>query len=171
VFKKIKWKDLPKIFLTTVWTTAKVTIILACALVAAWIITAVKLSDEIVRSFGFLIDKPVLLVVICQLIFLLLGMVMDLGSIVMIMVPVLMPLVKAAGIDLVYFGILMIINLTFGMITPPVGAVLYIGMGISKAGIAETMKGAWPFMAVEIVLIILFAVVPEIITVPLSWLL
>ena len=98
-------------------------------------------------------------------------MVMDLGSIVMIMVPVLMPLVKAAGIDLVYFGILMIINLTFGMITPPVGAVLYIGMGISKASIIETMKGAWPFMAVEVALIILFALVPEVITVPLSWLL
>jgi len=98
------------------------------------------------------------------------GMPLDLGSSVMIMVPVLVPLINAAGINLEYFGILMVINLTFGMITPPEGAVLYIAMGISKASLVETMKGAWPFMLVEIALIFLFALVPEIIMVPLEWL-
>jgi len=168
VYKKIKFTDLFEIFCSTVRTTASVMMIVAGATVAAWAITACNLSRDIVSTFSGLNQHPVVFMLICQLIFLLFGMVMDLGPIVMIMVPVLMPLVKEFGIDPTYFGIVMIINLTFGLVTPPVGTVLYVGSGISKIGIADTVRGAWPFMLAEIVLIFLFSVFPQIILVPLN---
>ncbi len=170
VYKRIKLSDLKGLFLNATKQTAKVMMIVACALVVSWVITASNVSRDIVSGFGFLVDHPVLLVLVCQLIFLVFGMVMELSPILMIMMPVLMPLINAAGVDPVYFGIISIINLTFGMITPPVGNVLYVGMGISGTGVGETMKGAAPFMIVEIALILLFTFVPALIQVPLSFL-
>ena len=111
---------------------------------------------------------PILLVLCCQLLFILFGMVLDIVPIIMILVPVMLPLVKAAEVNLEYFGILSIITMTFGLITPPVGTVLYVGSGISKISIAEAVKGAMPFMAAEVVVIVLLSLFPQIITVPLS---
>lgn len=170
VYKKIRFRDVPEILRNATKTTAQCMLIVAGALVVSWVIIACKLSATIVDSFSFLVAHPKLFVLVCQLIFLMFGMVMDLGPIVMIMVPVLLPLVKAAGIDVTYFGILMIINLTFGLVTPPVGNVLYVGTGISGATIGDTIRGAAPFMIAEIILIILFTFIPSLILVPLGWL-
>lgn len=170
VYRKIKFKDIPGILRSATKTTAQCMLIVAGALVVSWVIIACKLSASIVESFSFLVAHPKLFVLVCQIIFLIFGMVMDLGPIVMIMVPVLLPLVKAAGIDTTYFGILMIINLTFGLVTPPVGNVLYVGTGISGASIGETIRGAAPFMITEIILIVLFTFIPSLILTPLGWL-
>lgn len=169
IYKRIKFKDLFEMFGVTVETTARVTVIVAASLLVSWIMTVSQLSATLVNSFSFLVEHPVLLMLACQVLFLLMGMVMETSSIIMIMVPIILPLVKAAGISVEYFGVVMIINLTFGMLTPPVGTVLYVGMGISKASMAETIKGAAPFMLLEILLIILFSVFPEIITVPMAF--
>lgn len=170
IYKRIKLKDLFEMFSATVETTARVTVIVAASLLVSWIMTVSQLSATLVSSFSFLVEHPVLLMLACQVLFLLMGMVMETSSIIMIMVPILIPLVKAAGIGVEYFGIVMIINLTFGMLTPPVGTVLYVGMGISKASMGETLRGAAPFMILEVILIILFSVFPEIITVPMAML-
>lgn len=170
IYKKIKPKDLWGIFNATVLTTARVTIIVAASLIVSWIITVSQLATALIESFSFLVEHPLLLVLACQVLFLLMGMVMEASSIILIMVPILMPLVNAAGVNPEYFGILMIINLTFGMLTPPVGTVLYVGMGISKATLSETLKGAAPFMLLEVVLILAFTFFPEIIITPMGWL-
>lgn len=170
IYKKIKLKDLWGIFNATVLTTARVTIIVAASLIVSWIITVSQLAAALIESFSFLVEHPLLLVLACQILFLLMGMVMEASSIILIMVPILMPLVNAAGVNPEYFGILMIINLTFGMLTPPVGTVLYVGMGISKATLSETLKGAAPFMLLEVALILAFTFFPEIIITPMGWL-
>lgn len=170
IYRKIKISDLWEIFNTTVYTTARVTLIVAASLVVSWIITVSQLASTMVDSLSFLVENPLLLVFACQILFLLLGMVMETSSIILIMVPILMPLVTAAGINAEYFGILMIINLTFGMLTPPVGTVLYVGMGISKASLTETLKGAAPFMILEVILILVFTLFPGIIITPMEWL-
>ena len=125
VYKGLKPADLPGILLDTVRSTGKVLFIVGGSLAVSWIITASNLSREIVSSFHGLVAHPVLLVLCCQLLFILFGMVLDIVPIIMILVPVMLPLVKAAGINLEYFGILSIITMTFGLITPPVGTVLY----------------------------------------------
>jgi TRAP-type C4-dicarboxylate transport system permease large subunit len=101
---------------------------------------------------------------------LLIGLVMDLTPAILIFTPVLLPLVKMAGIDPVYFGIVMVINLCIGLITPPVGTVLYVGCGISKISLADLTKGIWPFLVVHAIVLALLILFPEIITVPLAWL-
>ena len=168
VYKGLKPADLPGILLDTVRSTGKVLFIVGGSLAVSWIITASNLSREIVSSFHGLVAHPVLLVLCCQLLFILFGMVLDIVPIIMILVPVMLPLVKAAGINLEYFGILSIITMTFGLITPPVGTVLYVGSGISKISIAEAVKGALPFMIAEVIVIVLLSLFHQIITVPLS---
>ena len=168
VYKGLKPADLPGILLDTVRSTGKVLFIVGGSLAVSWIITASNLSREIVSSFHDLVAHPVLLVLCCQLLFILFGMVLDIVPIIMILVPVMLPLVKAAGINLEYFGILSIITMTFGLITPPVGTVLYVGSGISKISIAEAVKGALPFMIAEVIVIVLLSLFHQIITVPLS---
>lgn len=168
VYKGLKPRDLPGILIDTVRSTGKVLFIVGGSLTVSWIITASNLSREIVSSFHGLVAHPVLLVICCQFLFILFGMVLDIVPIIMILVPVMLPLVKAAGVNLEYFGILSIITMTFGLITPPVGTVLYVGSGISKISIAEAVKGALPFMAAEVLVIVLLSFFPQIITVPLS---
>ena len=118
--------------------------------------------------FHGLVAHPVLLVLCCQLLFILFGMVLDIVPIIMILVPVMIPLVNAAGVNLEYFGILSIITMTFGLITPPVGTVLYVGSGISRISIVEAVRGAFPFMMVEVAVIIALSIFPQIVLVPLS---
>ena len=168
VYKGLKVSDLPGILLDTVRSTGKVLFIVGGSLTVSWIITASNLSKDLISSFHGLVAHPILLVLCCQLLFILFGMVLDIVPIIMILVPVMLPLVKAAEVNLEYFGILSIITMTFGLITPPVGTVLYVGSGISKISIAEAVKGAMPFLAAEGVVIVLLSLFPQIITVPLS---
>ena len=168
VYKGLKVSDLPGILLDTVRSTGKVLFIVGGSLTVSWIITASNLTKDLISSFHGLVAHPILLVLCCQLLFILFGMVLDIVPIIMILVPVMLPLVKAAEVNLEYFGILSIITMTFGLITPPVGTVLYVGSGISKISIAEAVKGAMPFMAAEVVVIVLLSLFPQIITVPLS---
>ena len=168
VYKGLKVSDLPGILLDTVRSTGKVLFIVGGSLTVSWIITASNLSKDLISSFHGLVAHPILLVLCCQLLFILFGLVLDIVPIIMILVPVMLPLVKAAEVNLEYFGILSIITMTFGLITPPVGTVLYVGSGISKISIAEAVKGAMPFMAAEVVVIVLLSLFPQIITVPLS---
>ena len=132
VYKGLKVSDLPGILLDTVRSTGKVLFIVGGSLTVSWIITASNLSKDLISSFHGLVAHPILLVLCCQLLFILFGMVLDIVPIIMILVPVMLPLVKAAEVNLEYFGILSIITMTFGLITPPVGTVLYVIIFIAR---------------------------------------
>ena len=168
IYKGLKVGDLPGILLDTVRSTGRVLFIVGGSLTVSWIITASNLSKDLVSYFHAFVEYPIILVLCCQLLFILFGMVLDIVPIIMILVPVMLPIVKAAGVSLEYFGILSIITMTFGLITPPVGTVLYVGSGISKISIADAVKGAFPFMMVEVLVIVALALFPQIITVPLE---
>ena len=96
-------------------------------------------------------------------------MVMDLTPTVLILVPVLMPLVKEAGIDPVYFGVLFILNCSIGLITPPVGNVLNVITGVSKLPFEQCVKGVLPYLAAMLGLLLLFTLFPALILAPLRW--
>ena len=168
IYKGLKVSDLPGILLDTVRSTGRLLFIVGGSLTVSWIITASNLSKDLVSYFHAFVEHPIILVLCCQLLFILFGMVLDIVPIIMILVPVMLPIVKAAGVSLEYFGILSIITMTFGLITPPVGTVLYVGSGISKISIADAVKGAFPFMMVEVLVIVALALFPQIITVPLE---
>ena len=89
---------------------------------------------------------------------------------ILILTPILMPIVKTAGIDPVYFGVLFIINNAIGLITPPVGIVLNVICCVSKISMSELMKGLWPFLWAELVVLLLLVLFPSLVLVPLKWL-
>jgi TRAP-type C4-dicarboxylate transport system permease large subunit len=96
-------------------------------------------------------------------------MVMDLTPAVLIFAPILLPLVKSAGIDPIYFGLIMVLNLVIGLITPPVETVLYVGCGIGKISMTDLVKKLIPFLIVEMAVLLLMILFPKLVMVPLNW--
>ncbi|PRX40576.1 tripartite ATP-independent transporter DctM subunit [Planifilum fimeticola] len=170
VYRNIGPRQLYDALIRSAKTTSVVMFVASAAIVSAWMITVANVPQEMTELLNPLIDSPLLLLLFINLLLLAVGMVMDLTPTILILTPVLMPIVKAAGIDPVYFGIIMVINLCIGLITPPVGTVLYVGCGISRISIGELVKGLWPFMLVEIAILLLLVFFPQIVTVPLEWL-
>lgn len=170
VYRNIGPRQLYDALIRSAKTTSVVMFVASAAIVSAWIITVANVPQGMTELLNPLIDRPLLLLLLINLLLLAVGMVMDLTPTILILTPVLMPIVKAAGIDPVYFGIIMVINLCIGLITPPVGTVLYVGCGISRISIGELVKGLWPFLLVEIAILLLLVFFPQIVTVPLEWL-
>jgi tripartite ATP-independent transporter DctM subunit len=170
IYRELKLDELYQVLIASAKTTSVVMFVAAAAMVSAWLITVANVPAEIAGYMGSLVDSPLLLMVVIMIFLLLIGLVMDLTPAILIFTPVLLPLVKMAGIDPVYFGIVMVINLCIGLITPPVGTVLYVGCGISKISLADLTKGIWPFLVVHAIVLALLILFPEIITVPLAWL-
>jgi TRAP-type transport system large permease protein len=168
IYRELKLSDLSHVLVAAAKTTAVVMFVAAAAMVSAWLITVADVPGEMAGLLGGLVEKPMLLMLLINLILLAVGLVMDLTPALLIFTPVFLPLAKLAGIDPVYFGILMVINLCIGLITPPVGTVLYVGCGISKIGIGELTKGIWPFVLVHVIILVLLILFPSIITVPLE---
>ena len=100
----------------------------------------------------------------------LVGTSMDMTPTILILAPVLMPVVKAAGIDPVYFGVLFIINTSIGLITPPVGTVLNVVAGTGKMSMDEIVRGVWPFLLAQFAVLFLLVLFPELVLTPLRWL-
>ncbi len=168
VYRTMDFKSIVRVFRNTVRTTASVMFICGASMVAAWAISAGRVPAMLVDLCSGLIHRPILLMVLFQLVFLVMGMFLDVGPNILILTPIVLPIVEAAGIDPIYFGVLMVINLTFGEVTPPVGIALYASSGISKIDVMDTVRGALPFMIAEIAMIMLFACVPQIIEWPLA---
>jgi TRAP-type transport system large permease protein len=171
IHREINITDLGEIFIATTKTTGAVMFVVAAAMVSAWMITVANVPTEMAKMLGPLITQPLLLMLIINIILLFVGMVMDITPAILILTPVLLPIVKQAGVDPVYFGVIMIINLCIGLITPPVGTVLYVGSGLSKLNIMQVAYGALPFIVVEILMLLLFILFPSIILAPLKILL
>jgi TRAP-type C4-dicarboxylate transport system permease large subunit len=89
---------------------------------------------------------------------------------ILILTPILMPVIKQAGIDPVYFGVLFIINNAIGLITPPVGVVLNVVCGVSRVTMEEVIKGVWPFMIAQLAVLLLLVIFPWLVTGPAKWL-
>jgi TRAP-type C4-dicarboxylate transport system permease large subunit len=98
------------------------------------------------------------------------GTALDMMPTILILTPVLMPIVKQAGIDPIYFGVLFIINNAIGLLTPPVGTVLNVVCGVSKIKMDDIVKGVWPFMVAQLLVLLRLILFPSLVTVPARWL-
>lgn len=169
-YKALTYEKIQEIFLSTIKTTAMVMFVAAAAMISAFAITVAQIPNELVQFIQGLTDSPTVLMLIIMIFLLLVGCVMDLIPAVLIFVPVLLPVLRAYHIDIAYFGIMMVINLSIGLITPPVGTVLYVGSGISKLGVGKLSKGILPFLTIYILILLAMALFPDIVIVPMNWL-
>ena len=170
VYREMNIRQLYDVLFQAAETTAIVMLLVAAAAVSAWLITIADFPAQVVTLLQPLIDSPRILMATIMLIVFLIGMPMDLTPTVLILVPVLMPLIEAAGIDPVYFGVMFILNCSIGLITPPVGNVLNVIAGVSRLSFEECSIGVVPYLAGMIFLLILFLIFPGLITVPADWL-
>lgn len=169
IYRELTLKSFYRILLTAGRSTAMVMFLVGCAMVAAWLITVAQLPQQLAELLGPLVDSPRLLMAVIMLLVLCVGMVMDLSPTVLILVPLLMPVIKMAGIDPTYFGLMFVINCSIGLLTPPVGTVLNVVCGVSKVSMSTAVKGVWPFILAYICLLALFVIFPSIITVPMQF--
>jgi tripartite ATP-independent transporter DctM subunit len=169
VYKELKLSDLYDVFLATAKTSAVVMLLIAAALVAAWLITVADLPGVVVDLLEPLMDNQLLLLAAIMLFVIAVGTAMDMTPSILILTPVLLPVVKAAGIDPIYFGVLFIINCSIGLITPPVGSVLNVVAGVSKLSLEDVVKGVLPFILAELAVLVLLVLFPPLVTVPAQW--
>jgi TRAP-type transport system large permease protein len=169
IYRELKWSQLYGLFLAAAQTTAIIMFLVAAAMVSAWMITVANLPGELVALLKPMLDQPVLLMFAMMVVTMLVGTAMDMTPTILILTPVFMPLVKAAGIDPVYFGVLFIINNAIGLITPPVGTVLSTVAGVGKVSMDDVTKGVWPFMVALFIMMFLMVFVPQLVTVPAKW--
>ena len=169
VYRELSLKQLFDVFVTSAKTTAVVMFLVAAAMVSAWMITVANLPDQVITLLQPLLDSPTLLMFAIMILCMIVGTAMDMTPTILILTPVLMPLVKAAGIDPVYFGVLFIINNSIGLVTPPVGTVLNVVAGVGRMRMDDVTRGVLPFMAVQFVVMFLMVMFPQIVMVPARW--
>ena len=149
--------------------TAVIMLLVAASMVTGFMMTITNLPGQLISLLAPFIDMPILLMGLIVLTIFVIGMVLDFAPSITILVPILMPLVVAAQIDPVYFGVMFIMTAAVGMITPPVGTVLNTVCGISQVSMGAALRGVWPFLLAQMTLIVLLVLFPALVTVPASW--
>jgi TRAP-type transport system large permease protein len=170
VYREINLKSMLPIMVNAAKTTAVVMFLVAAAMVSAWMITVAQLPAQLTALLQPLLDSPRLLMFAIMVIVMIVGTAMDMTPTILILTPVLMPLVKAAGIDPVYFGVLFIINNAIGLVTPPVGTVLNTVAGVGKISMDSVTRGVMPFMIAQFALLFLMVLFPQIVIWPAKFL-
>jgi TRAP-type transport system large permease protein len=170
IYKELSLRDLPALFIRAGITTAVVMFLVAAALVSSWLITIAEIAQQIVDLVRPFMGNQTLLLIVIMLLVVVVGTALDMTPTILILTPVLMPIIKAAGIDPVYFGVLFIINNAIGLITPPVGTVLNVVCGVSKISMEDIIKGVWPFMIAQLIVLFLLVMFPILVTGPAKWL-
>ena len=169
IYGELNLKKLIPLFVAAAKTTAVVMFLVASAMVSAWLITVANLPAQIVELLQPMLDSPRLLMLCIMLLTMVVGTALDMTPTILLLTPVLMPVVKAAGIDPVYFGVLFIINNAIGLITPPVGTVLNAVAGAGKVSMDEVTKGVVPFMVAQFLIMFLMVAFPQLVMVPAHW--
>ncbi len=169
IYRELKFSQLYAVFVTAAKTTAVVMFLVAAALVSAWLITIADLPSKVVELLEPFMGNQIMLMFAIMLLVVIVGTAMDMTPTILILTPVLMPVVKAAGIDPIYFGVLFIVNNSIGLITPPVGTVLNVVAGVTRVSMEDLMKGVWPFLLAELIILLLMILFPPLVMVPAKW--
>jgi tripartite ATP-independent transporter DctM subunit len=168
VYREIKPSQLFHLFYRAAETTAIIMFLVSAAGVSAWLITTANIPQQLAELVQPLMGNQTLLVLALMLLVLVIGTALDFTPTVLIMTPVLMPVLKQAGIDPVYFGVLFIMNNAIGLVTPPVGTVLNVVCGIAKIPMSGAIRGVLPFMVAQTIVMFLLVLFPQIVMWPLQ---
>ena len=162
IYKELKWKDLPDIILKTISTTAIVMFLIATSIGLSWIMSYENIPQTATEGLLNVSNNPVIILLIINLILLFVGTFMDMTPAVLIFTPIFLPVVtQQMGMDPVHFGIILIMNLCVGLITPPVGTVLFVGCSVANVKIQSVLKPLIPMYVAMIVCLFLVTYIPK----------
>ncbi|ATM96413.1 trap-type C4-dicarboxylate transport system,large permease component [Yersinia frederiksenii] len=162
IYRDYKWSELPKLMYRTVKTVTIVMILIGFAASFGAIMTYMQLPERITEFFTSVSDNKYVILMCINIMLLMIGTLMDMAPLILILTPVLMPVTNSLGIDPVHFGMIMLINLGIGLITPPVGSVLFVASAVSKQKIEQVVKAMLPFYGALLLVLMLVTYVPEI---------
>ena len=169
-YREIGLRKVLEVSAASARTTAAVMMIVATATAIGYFITLADIPQQIISVFEPFKDSPTTLLLMINVFLFLIGMVMDLTPNVLIFAPVFYPLILDAGIDPYHFGLIFILNLGIGVITPPVGTVLYVVCGIGNIKLPALVKNLLPFIVVEFFMLIMITIFPKLSLIPMNWL-
>ena len=161
VYKEINFTSLPKILLDSSATTAIVMLLIGASMCMSWALSYENIPQDISSGLLGLSDNKIVILLIINLILLFVGIFMDMTPAVLIFTPIFLPIVTKLGIDPVHFGIIMVLNLCIGLCTPPVGSVLFVGVGVAKTTIEKVFKPLLPLFVAMIIALFLVTYIPE----------
>ncbi|MBD8556087.1 TRAP transporter large permease subunit [Rhizobium sp. CFBP 8762] len=170
VYRELKLPVVPGLLLQAAKTASTIMFLVAAAYVSAWLITVANIPQEIGETIAPFMENKILFMFILMVVVFLVGTALDLTPTILILTPVMMPLVKQAGIDPYYFGVMFMMNNAIGLITPPVGTVLNVVSGVARVELDQVIKGMLPFLLAYTALLFLFVLFPQLIMVPAGWL-
>ncbi len=162
IYRGLKWKDVWKVLDQCVNTLSIVLILISTSSIFGFLLTRLNVPTLAANAIIGFTDNPILIALLLNVILLLLGMIMDMAPIILIATPILLPIAKAIGIDPVQFGVMMILNCGIGLLTPPVGAVLFIGSAVGNVNIERVVKATLPFYVLMIITLMLVTFIPSI---------
>jgi tripartite ATP-independent transporter DctM subunit len=160
-YKEVSFKQLPEIFLKSVGTTAIVLLLIGTSMSMSWIMAYENIPQDITTLLLSISDNKIVILLMINLVLLFVGIFMDMTPAVLIFTPIFLPVVTELGMDPTHFGIVMVLNLTIGLCTPPVGSVLFVGVGISGTTIQKVIKPLMPLFLAMILALILVTYIPE----------
>ncbi|WP_268056473.1 TRAP transporter large permease [Citrobacter sp. W5] len=162
IYRDYKWSELPKLMFRTVKTVTIVMILIGFAAAFGAVMTYMQLPMRITEAFTSISDNKYVILMCINIMLLLIGTLMDMAPLILILTPVLLPVTNALGIDPVHFGMIMLVNLGIGLITPPVGSVLFVASAVSKQKIEQMVKAMLPFYLVLFLVLMLVTYIPAI---------
>ncbi len=162
-YREITLRDLPRILLATVKTTAIVLFLCGMAMVSAWLLTRARVPLSLANLLTRITDSQLLILLLCNVLLFFIGFVMDLTPAVLILAPILTPVMTQIGIDPVYFGVIMCINLGIGLVTPPVGTVLYVASGVANVKMDQLVRSLLPFLGTLLIVLFVLIVFPDLV--------
>ena len=161
IYRDLKWRDLPVMLSGVVRTVAMVMIVIGFASSFAYIMTLMQVPAKATDFLLELSDNKLVILLLINVLLLVLGTFMDMAPLLLICTPILLPVVVALGVDPVHFGIIMMLNLGIGLVTPPVGTVLFVGCAVGKVPLERAVRHLWPFWIAMLVVLMLVTYIPE----------
>jgi len=163
MYREIKFNKLPGIFVNTAISTATITMLIAMANLFGWMLSFERVPQDIASWMVSLTDNPLVFLLIVNIFLLIVGMFMDGIAALIILVPIFTPLIANYGIDPIHFGVIICINLTIGVLTPPVGTGLYIASSLANVKLEKLIKAIWPFLVASVIALLVITYVPQIV--------
>jgi tripartite ATP-independent transporter DctM subunit len=161
VYRELNWDGFVEAVMGAVRTTAMVLLVIGTAASFGWLMAFLQVQALMIAAISTISDNPIIVLLVINVILLLLGTFMDMAPMVIIATPVLLPVVKAFGVDPVHFGVVMILNAGIGLNTPPVGTVLFVGCAVGGITIREAMRTIWPFFGASIAVLLAVTYIPS----------
>ncbi|GIP34326.1 membrane protein [Paenibacillus sp. J2TS4] len=164
VFREIKIKDLMNVFGRAALTAAVVMIIMATANLLSWTLTTQQIPQQVSATILSVSDNPFIILLLINLVVLLAGMFLDAVSILIILTPIFFPTILELGVDPILFGVMVTVNLSIGVLTPPVGLNLFVASSIAKVDVLQVFRASIPFILCIIITILLMMIFPPVVT-------